>query len=273
MGKELLKKIMLAVQEMKWPDMRMSTGQGRQTYEMGLDRLFSCPDDPNELMAALAIFQSGDSNPFACAGIAHTLIMASREEDSSYIQAGLDEAMAWLEKAQQSEPDIVEINVIEAFIYVYGGRSEDARLVLDYLQQRDPGNYYVNVAEIAYWQGQQQIEESVFWFEQAMEAAVTVPQRSRLRKQLGDYFMGLGDLDKALESYEGAVDHHRDDAQLWHNMSLIYWQKKAYEEAERCNQMALRSKNLPAARKMEASLRKKRGDTGLIERLFGRRRG
>lgn len=272
MGKTQLGKITLAIQEMEWPDTRMSTGQGRQTYELGLDKLFSHPDDPGEMMAALTLFQSGDSHPFACAGIAHTLISAAREEDGSYIRAGLDEAMVWLEEAQRSEPDIVEINVIEAFIYVYAGRYQDARMVLDYLQQRDPASYYVNVAEIAYWQRQQKVEETLYWHEQAMEAALTVPQRLRVCRQLGDYFMRLGALGKALECYLEVAEQYKDDAQLWHNMSLLFWKKEAYEDAARCNRNALRLKNLPEARKLQVALKKKLGGMGILERLFNWRR-
>ena len=88
----------------------MATPLGRQTFEVGLEKVSSSDDDPKELVSALKIFQSGDSQPYAFAGIAYTLVTASKETNGTYSQAGLDAAMEWLEKAQVSEPEIAAIS-------------------------------------------------------------------------------------------------------------------------------------------------------------------
>ena len=53
-------------------------------------------------------------------------------------------------------------------VYVYSGRYDDARLVLDYLEAIDDLNYHVLRAEIAFWQEQGQLEETVRWYEQTI---------------------------------------------------------------------------------------------------------
>jgi tetratricopeptide (TPR) repeat protein len=270
MGRELLKQLLPAIEEMEWPSTQMSTGQGRQTFEVGLEKVYSYQEDPDVLLAALRIFQSGDSSPFACAGVAHTLVVASQAKDGTCSQAGLDQAMVWLEKAQEAEPDIIEINVIEALVYTCGGRLDDARIVLDYLQEQDPTNYHLNVAEVAYWRARNAGENVVHWLEQAMGAAVTVPQRLRMRTKLADHYLETGEQDKALAAYKEAVHFNKDNALLWHKISLIHWTMNDFEEADRCNRAALRLKNLPEARRLAAALKKKRSKSGLKGRLFGR---
>jgi tetratricopeptide (TPR) repeat protein len=257
---------------MNWPQTPMATAQGRQTFEVGVDKLDTYKGDPKTLAAALRTFQTGDSRPYAFAGVAYTLVLAAREQDGTYAEAGLDAAMEWLEKAQEMEPDLVDINVIEALIYTYSGRLDDARLVLDYLQQQDPRSFYLHKAEIAFWRKQGELEKTIYWFEQAVEEAVTVPQRLRLRAELGDFFLEKDMLDKALEVYREAVHFEKDNAWLWHKMSVVHWRQEDYEEAARCNAQALRLDDFPAARQMEEALKKEieSGSSGMLGRLFGR---
>lgn len=261
--------ILSILDQMDWPDARICTSQGRQVYEVGLEKIAAYQGDIRVLTSALDIFSSGDSRPYAFAGAAWTLVAASRQQDGTYCRTGLESAMEWLEEAQAMEPDIVEINVIEAFIYVYSDRLDDARVILDYLQEMDPGNYHVHLAEVAFWRRRQDPKEAVFWFEQAMDVAMTVPQSMRLVTKLADFYAECGMLDKALEKYREVAHFNKTDALPWHKMSLIYWRRENYEEAERCNRHALRLGELPGARKLEAALKKRHNGAGLKAILFG----
>lgn len=269
MGKQLVEKMIPSLNKMQWPASTELTPQGRQAYEVGRDKVDSYRlGEPKTLAAALRIFQSGNSQPFAYAGVAYTLVAAARERDSSYAQVGLDAAMEWLEKAQESAPDVVDINVIEGLVYIYSGRLDDARLILDYLQQQDPASYYLQVAELAYWQAQGNVQRAEEWFQQASQAAVTTPQRLRLISKMADFYMQQKLLDKALQMYKEAIHFDKENAWLWHNVSLIYWQQENYEEADRYNKQALKLANLPAARKMEAALKKKLSGSGILGRFI-----
>jgi tetratricopeptide (TPR) repeat protein len=270
MGKALLEKLLPELNRMEWPETPVSTGLGRQTYETGLEQVISNQGNAKSLMSAIKTFQSGDSEPYAFAGVAYALLTASREKDGTYAQVGLDAAMEWLEKAQAKEPDLVEINMIEALVYTYRNNLDDARLVLDYLHKQDPSNYYLHIAELIYWQCQEDEEQIEYWFQQTMEEAVTIPQRLRLRSQLGDYYLDSGQLDKALRIYKEAVRLNKEDASLWHKMSVIYWRLGDLDEAASCNRMALRYQDLPAARRLEEALHKKKAGPGIGKRLFGR---
>jgi tetratricopeptide (TPR) repeat protein len=222
------------------------------------------------LAAALRALQTGDSRPYLFAGIAYILLIAAREADGSYARSGLIAAMEWLEKAQSLEPDVLLINAVEAFIYIYGGEYDNARLVLDYLAGQESDNHYVILAEIAFWQTQKELEQATQWYVKGIKLAATVPQRIRLKRELGDCFLQFGILDKALIIYKEVVQFDAENAWLWHNMSVVYWHQKNYQEAARCNKKALALLDFPPARQMETAVNRKLNPTGPLGRLFGR---
>ncbi|MCA9933238.1 MAG: hypothetical protein H6662_07445 [Ardenticatenaceae bacterium] len=269
MGKQLLAKLLPSLEKAKWPQNEQATDLGRRTYEIALDNVNTFKDDPKVLAAALRTLQTGDSRPFACAGVAYTLIAASREADGRYATEGLDAAMSWLEKAQETEPDIVDINMVEAFAYIYDGRLDDARLVLDYLQDHDPHSYYLQTAELAYWTACDDLEQIEHWFERAAEEARTVPQRLRLLSHMADAYMKFDRLDDALAKYKEASHFDAENHWLYHHISEIYWQQENYDEASHYNKKALKAQDFPEGRQMEAALKEKSGGTGVLGRLFG----
>ena len=169
MGKILVDKLLSSLEKMPVPETAETTGVGRQTYEIGLEKVDEYRGEPKTLIRALRIFQTCNSRPYTLAGVAFTLLMAAKEKDGSFAQNGLEAAMAWLEEAQALEPDIVLINMIEPFIYTYSKRFDDARLVLDYLKKLEPDNIYLLQAEIAYWQQQEKYEEAIQWYQTALQ--------------------------------------------------------------------------------------------------------
>jgi tetratricopeptide (TPR) repeat protein len=270
MGQRLVEKILPNLDKLKWPDTAEATQLGRQAYEVGLDKVDEFRNDPRTLAAALRTFLSGESLPYAYAGAAYTLVRASRENDGSYSQRGLDAALDWLEKAQELAPEVADINMVEAFIYIYSGRFADARLILNYLEASEPSTYHLLSAEIAYWQEQGELEEAIRWYDQTISAADSVPRKLRMRSNMGDCYLQFRQYDKALEVYKEAVHFARENPLLWHKMSVAYWYLGNYKEADRCNKRALALEDLPDARKMEAALKEKLDAGSLTGRLFGR---
>lgn len=268
MGEKLIDQMLQALEKMSWPDNPKVSQLGYQAYQVGLEKVAAYKGDPKALGDALRTFQTGDSRPYAFAGVAYTLLAAAREADGSYARAGLDGAMGWLEKAQEIAPDVVAINVIEAFVYIYDGRYDDARLVLDYLAAQEPDNEYLLLAEIEYWQRQKDVAQVVQWCEKAIRVATSVPQRLRLRSRLGDCYLEHGLLDQALAVYQEALHFDKQNVWLWHNLSLVYWRQENYEEAARCNKRALALSDLPQARQMENALKQKVDSGGMLGRLF-----
>ena len=271
MGKKLVQKLLSGLQKIQLPTESTATAQGRRAYEIGLDAVDSYKRDPKVLVDALSTFQSGQSRPFTCAGIAYILVAASREQDGSYYSSGLDAAMTWLEKAQETEPDIMQINMIEALIYSYNGRLDDARLVLDYLHQQSPDHYYLNVAEMVLAQQQGEVEFASLWYKKAVNSAINVPQKLRLQSRMGDFYLAQGIHDKALVMFKEAAHFDKDNYQLWHKISLAFYRQGELEEAQRYNQRVLRMNDYPPARQLEAKLKEILGtDTGMLGKLFGR---
>jgi len=270
MGEKLLQQMIPYLNKVNWDGDDAVTPQGREAYMIGLDKVETYAGDPKTLAEAIRVFQSGGSLPYAYAGSAYVLVTASRERDGSYVLSGLDAAMDWLEKAQALEPDYVDINMIEAFVYVYNGRSEDARLVIDYLLDIEPNNYHVHLADVAFWVQQKdlpQIEEAI---EVAVKTAVNPPQKTRLTNQLGDIYLQFGELDKALAAYKENVHFNPKSPLLWHKISLVYWRMDDLEEAERANQQSLRVGKLPAAQKMAEQIKERKKESGRFGSLFNR---
>lgn len=265
MGEQLVKQLLPHLDKVTWPTHPVVTAQGREAYAIGLDKVESYSGDPRTLAEALRIFLSGGSAPYAFAGAAYVLLAASVEADGSYFPAGLDRAMTWLEKAQALEPDLTDINMIEAFVYVYHGRFPDARLVLDYLKGQEPDNYHVLLADVAYWQQIGDPEKTTTAVETAVNAALTPPQRLRLRSQLADFYLSVGKPDDALAIYKESVHFDPQNPLLWHKVSTAYFQKGELEEAERANQQSLRLGSLPVAQQMAEQIKARRkGESGIL---------
>lgn len=269
MGQQIIAKLLPLLDKVNWPNTPVATEQGRQSYLVGLEKVDASSGDPNQLTAALRTFATGGSQPFAFAGVAYTLIAAAREKDGSYAPNGLEAAMAWLEKAQDLEPDVFEINMLEVLIYVHNGRLEDARTVLDYLHDLNPSNYYLYRIEVAYWQSMGDLEQTVHWFGQAAEAAGTVPQRLAMRAQLADFYFAQKMWEEAKATYQQALHFDNSNVIIWHKLSIVHWQLEDVDEAEKCNQQTLRLKDFPAARQLEEAIKKKKSEGGLLGKLFG----
>jgi tetratricopeptide (TPR) repeat protein len=272
MGKKLVQKLLPGLQKLQLPAEMKPTAQGQRAYEIGLEAVDSYKGDPKVLVDALGTFRSGQSRPFTCAGIAYVLVAASRESDGSYFPKGLEAAMHWLEKAQETEPDNNLINMIEALIYSYSGRFDDARLVLDYLHQQGPDHYYLNVAEMVLAQQQGEVELAGLWYGKAIQAAINVPQKLRLQTRMGDFYLAQNVLDKALVMFKEAAHFDKDNYQIWHKISLAFYLQNDWEEALRYNQRVLRMNDYPPARQLEAKLQEQLNpDSGsVLGKLFGR---
>jgi tetratricopeptide (TPR) repeat protein len=272
MGRALVENILSSVDLLSWPETPEATELGRSVYEVGLDKADEFQRNSKVLVEALRTFRSGQSRPYAFAGLAYILVKASREKDGSYYRGGLDAALEWLEKAQESAPDVVEINMIEALIYIYSGRFDDARLILDYLQSIDPVHYHLHTAEVAYWQEQKKLGETIEWYKKAMQMANSVPRKLRLLSRQGDVYLSQRKYREAIEVFREAAHFSTENPWLWHNMSLAYWRLEEFKEAARCNKRALSlQRDLPEALKMADALKDKLDSGGLSQRLFGRR--
>ncbi len=272
MGEALVQKILPVVAKMKWPTVEDVTAHGSTSYEVGTEKVAGSQGNPKKLSEALRIFQGGNSAPYAYAGIAAVLLSAAREKDDSYSTNSLNTVMEWLEKAQAIAPDIIEINVIEGFVYIYGGNLDDARLVLDYLHDTESGNYYVYTAEAAYWIHMGDVEQTAVWTEKAAQRADTNPQRIRMRSQLADFYLKNNELDKALEAYKSGLSVDKENVTLWYKISIIYWKQKNLEECERSNRMTLRLRsNHSPALKLQAAIKKKKAESNKLGGIFGKR--
>lgn len=270
MGKKVTAQLISAIKQMEWPELESATEQGRRIFLQAVERIDEYKGNPADLLGTLRLLQTADSRPFAFAGIAYTLVGGAKNRGEDYDETGLTAAMAWLEKAQDMEAEIIEINCIEALIYIYSGRIDDARLVLDYLADIDPYNFYLHQVEVAYWVAAKDKEEAVEWIERTIQSAVTIPQRLRMRAKLGDVYLNAKEYDKAAQVLKEAIHFDKENAGLWHRLSIAHFRLNDLAEADRANKRALKLQPGHAvALKVQAALKKQMGGTGGLRRLFG----
>lgn len=272
MGQQLLDKLIPALDRINWPENPLAHEVGRITYEEGIEQVDEWRGNPSKLAAALRVFATADSRPYAFAGVAYALVAGAREADGSHAPAGLDAAMQWLEAAQELEPDLVEINFIEGLVYIHGGRLEHARIVLDYLQQQNPDNYYLAAAEVEFAEAAGDEAQILQWIDRAIGAARTIPQRLRLHSRLASFLRQFGRYEEAKEAYRRARHFDAENVDLLHEMSMLAWEMGDIDEAERLNKQVLgRKPDMAAAVRLEEAIKLKRKDEGgVLGRLFGR---
>lgn len=274
MGKRLVEQMVPSLVKANWPANKQATALGRKTYEIGLDQVDSYTNDPKPLAAALRTFLGGDSEPYAMAGVAYVLLAAAREKDGSYDPDSVRIAQQWLEKAQASEPDLIEINFIEALVYIHSGRAEDGRLVLDYLWEVDPYFYYLSAVEVVYWQHQRDLEQIIHWCKKAAAAAATNPQRLRWRRIMADAYYDFEQYDLALPAYRDAIHLDPQNPEPWYLIAAIHWHNENDEEVERALHQALRLQaDFQPAVQLAAALaeKRKKKTTGRLGGLLGLR--
>lgn len=269
MGKQLTDQILKALDRIEWPEQEVASEHGRHVFFQAIERVDEYKGNPKQLLSILRLLQTGDSKPYAYAGVAYVLIEAAKDRGSDYDPSSLDAAMEWLEKAQALEPEIIEINWIEALIYIYAGRLDDARLVLDYLTDIDPYNYYLHLAEVAYWISRKDKDESVKWIETTSQSAVTIPQRLRMRAKLGDVYLNAKDYEKAVEVLKEAIHFDKENVALWHRISIAYYQLDNFKEAGIANQRTLKIQAKHSGALKLQELIKRKGGTGGLRRLLG----
>lgn len=274
MGRAIVAKLLPVLEKMEWNGDAEATRAGQVVFKTAVDQIDGFRGDPQVLGDALRTLRTSDSLPYAYGGVAYLLVTASAEDEGNHAGdhdlEGLEAALSWLERAQDLAPDVTDLNVIEPLIYIFSGRHDDARLVLDYLHEQSPHNYYLHRAEMYYWQHVGNVDEALAWNEQAMGQAETVPQRLRLKSAAATLHLQRDDVDQALQTYKEAL--HFDDENAWlnHQISQLHYDRGELEEAARFNQKALKIQSdfAPAQRLREVMTEGERG-AGLFGRLFG----
>jgi tetratricopeptide (TPR) repeat protein len=255
------------IQQAAWPMEHRLTMQSRRIYENGLDIVNAYRGHSGIYIEALKIFQGTNSCPYAYAGIAFTLTMASSGEDNvNAVRRGFQKALDWLEKSQAVEPDRPEINFVEAVIYINRGQLENGRLILDHLTTQDPRNYYLCLTEMNYWRRQGDEQRYLHWVHQAMEGANNNHRHAYVLNALAGFHLDKRRYDKSIKLYQKVVEINPHDSWAWHNMSTMLVKMKQFKEAKICNERALKIMDFGAAREIEQEIKK---NLGGLSRLFG----
>jgi tetratricopeptide (TPR) repeat protein len=272
MADELVKQLLdIYHNKVDWPTQTRITPQARAIYDQGLAILDTYRGDPDVLLRALKTFVATNCLPYAYAGAALILNDASYESGDEFDDTGLQHALEWLQKAQSLAPDQFEINILEVAIYLSGRRNEEARTVLQYLNQSPPITYpdefYLCKAAMHYWYAVRDREKYEQWYVRGRKAARKDTEHLTLLNMRAGFYLRLkSEQDIALETYQEISKLNPKDPWCWHNMSVIYFNKKQYKQAHQCNQHALKLMDFEAARYVEKKIDEAWKGLG---RLFG----
>ena len=265
-----IEQLISLVRQMQWPVAQRTSMQTRRIYERGLDEINAFSGDPVVYGNALNLFRQSDSCAYAYAGVAYTLAHVSwlnRKVDAT----GINEAMVWLEKAQEWERDRIEINFIEAFIYIISGELDNGRIILDHLGRQNAQYFHYCAMELLYWDYRQKGSNFRSWFEKALNHAGNPMQQAHVFSTAGSHFLHSGQFKQSIKLYKEVVKLKPDDAWAWHNMSVMLVKMDDYSNASLCNQKALSIMDFGAARRTEQEIQEyKKMSSGRLGRLFGR---
>lgn len=259
MDNELVADILRLVQAMSWPDEIIVGGESERRYRAATDLLLMYRGDPALLYEALHMLAECGSQPYAYAGIAKTLMSAAYEQGFTHDPIGLAEATSWLRRAQEKVGNCVEINYLDAALYMCAGNMRSARLVLDYFQKHKVELIYICFAEMQYWIRLSQIAEMERWFRRANTLSQEPIHRLWALSALADGYMADQKWDSCIQTYNLAITLFPEDPWVWHNLSIAYIRVRNFQDAVRCNQKALSIMQFPAALEIEETLLKRIG--------------
>lgn len=255
MSQSLSEQLNELIQKVDWPHENTLSAESQAIYEQGIDTLNMYRGDPQVLLDALKIFQKCASQAYAAAGCAYALILAAYESGDDYSVDGLERARTWLIKAQELAPNRVEIDFIEAELYIQLKEYENARLVLDQLNQITPQHFYVCLSEMYYWYAQKQQDQYQYWYDLALPLASNKPRQISLLSRAAGFFLAVQEWKKVIGVYRNLAALDPEDPWMWHNLSLAYYHLERYDKAQQANQKALEIMDFPVAREMEQILK------------------
>jgi tetratricopeptide (TPR) repeat protein len=260
MSDSLYQDILQVAHQMEWPPNRSIIPGSQAIYEQGLDLVNTYRGHPQVLLEALKIFQATNVLPYALAGLAATLIRASYESGKDFDEEGLKEAFRWMKHAQSMAGNRLEINFVEAWLYIDWKQPEKARQILDQLSMQEQGsaNYFLAITEFYYWDRQNKIEKVQFWRDRAKVLAKNNNQHFYVQAMLSWYYLSNNMYVDYIKEAQQITMVAPADPWLWHNLSIAYIQLKIYPEAEKCNKKALELMEFGAARDIEKILKKRR---------------
>lgn len=257
MSETLSEQLNELIHKVEWPRENTLTAESQAIYEQGIDTLNMYRGHPQVLLDALKIFQKCGSQAYAAAGCAYALILSAYESGDNYSVEGLELARTWLIKAQELAPNHVEIDFIEADLYIQLKEYENARLVLDQLDQTTPQHFYVCLSELYYWYAQRQQEQYQTWYDLALPQATNKTRQICLLSRAAGFFLAVQEWKKVIGVYRNLAALDPEDPWMWHNLSLAYYHLERYDKAQQANQKALEIMDFPVAREMEQILKKK----------------
>ena len=255
---KLVADLLEVIAKARWPGTHRTNGSIRAQYAQGLDMVNAFRGDPQIYVHALSQFQAIDSCAYAYAGIAYTLTKVSTQGENQIDPTGYNAALEWLEKAQEWEPNQLEINFIEAVLYIRSGQMENGRLILDHIAPAEPDNYYFCLTEMSYWRRLKRREKEMQWLKQTYEFATSSARQIYVINTLAAYRMKEGDFTSAIKHYHQVVKINPQDAMAWHNMSYMFLELGNVENAGMCNEKALGIMDFHAAREVGKLIQEKK---------------
>lgn len=227
------------------------TPAAADAFKQALERANEYRGNPEPLVDALAMAAESGSQPLFCAMMAYVHYHGAFVSNFEYRPEGIAAGWSWLKRGGDPGPAQPEVLVVKAFLEIHGRQTDEAARTLERVKELDPLNYYALTARMDHARatGQHRLVEETY--RDALNIALTSTRRAYLHHRMGRYALNHNRYADALAAYQELAKLTPADPWMWHNMSIIYGERGQYEEAARCNAMALRLMDFPAARQTQ----------------------
>lgn len=231
-------------QDTPFPGGMEFTEEANAFFRYGNDLVYAYRGDSNLLMQASKAYFATENRAYAHAGAASVLGSASYIGGGKYYKKGLQEAFHLIQNAKNFAPDMYEIELIEVSLYRAADDMDMFEYTLKNLARLPESNTESSFAwmQMRYWMKRKDMKLVRHWFEVASKRA----EHENDVRRMGIFFTMADALanikeytDEAIALYRKVTQLNPGDPWAWHNMSLLYMDKKDYEKAGECNRKAL----------------------------------
>lgn len=245
------------------PQTESITEEAQLVFETGLEKLREYRGDPTILQQGLHIFHNINSLPLFYAGVAYTHMLGAYEQATQYNKYGLGLAQKWLNMAEGLAPNSIEVNLIQASIYLSSQDLVSAKTCLDKLAQSEQSQYtYYITASLMEYAGRKGDKAQLHAMQmKGLQEATSMVKKAAILNGAGGHYMQQKLFNDALSTYQLLSELTPQDAWMWHNMSIIYFIKNQLIKSYNCNKRALSIMKFGNAlyiqKKIQARLKKK----------------
>ena len=243
MSNNLVQSFINLIRDTPFPGGEEFTEEAIGFFEYANDIVLTYRGDPSVLVEAFKVYMATGNRAYAHAGAGYVMITASYiGGKTNFDKQGLQEAGFLIENAKLFAPNRYEIEFIESTLCNAYGDVAGLETVLNNLQHFPESSTASNYAQaqMRYWNWKKDMKRIRHWYNMAIERAENEIRRIAILSHMAGILSDRSEYaEEAIQLYRQVVELNPNDPWTWHNLSLLYLDKKEYVKAGECNRRAL----------------------------------